>query len=137
MKNQCNMKTFNDTEKQFLANYRPADKHFTYASEIEQIVKTLNLINMSKEQLQETRNAVVDYYSELMDVEGANWRELNRACQSVTQVVDATLYCDAIVEAIKSSLPAKGTECICPNCGTIIDECRKGYCEGCHEVYGA
>lgn len=86
------MKTFNDTEKQFLANYRPADRHFTYASEIEQVKDALNLRVMSVESLQDTRDAVVDYYCELQDAEVANYWDLNNAMKSVTAVIDNVMY---------------------------------------------
>lgn len=86
------MKTFNNTEKQFLANYRPADKHFTYASEIEQVKNALNLSGMSVESLQDTRDAVVEYYCELQDAEVANYWDLNNAMKSVTAVIDSVIY---------------------------------------------
>ncbi len=92
------MKTFNDTEKQFLANYRPADEHFTSNKELEQVVKALNLKGMIAEQLRETRNAVVKLYDEKLDAELVDgkrtenfWRVMS-AMQSVTAVIDSVMY---------------------------------------------
>lgn len=94
------MKTFNETEKQFLASYRPADKHFTYISEIEQVTKALGLLDMSVEQLQETRDAVVKYYCKLQDAEFDNYWDLNNAMKSVTAVIDSTAVCGAFAKSV-------------------------------------
>lgn len=94
------MKTFNETEKQFLASYRPADKHFTYISEIELITKELGLLEMSVEQLQETRDAVVNYYCELQEAEVANYWDLRNAMQSVTAVIDGTAVSGAFAKSV-------------------------------------
>lgn len=97
------MKTFNDTEKQFLANYRPADKHFTYASEIEQVADALGLYAMSADDLQETRNAVVNYYSELQEAEVANYWDLRNAMMSVTAVVDGVALYGAFKHGVTNA----------------------------------
>ena len=92
------MKAFNDTEKQFLANYRPADEHFTSSEEIEQVAKALNLKEMANEQLHDTRDAVVKLYDEKLDAEFVDGKRTENfwgvmsAMQSVVAVIDSVMY---------------------------------------------
>lgn len=64
-----------------------------------------------------------------------NWLD-NMQDGDVIKVIDGHVYlyneCGCELD---SSYGNVDSEYICPNCGTVIGECRKGYCEGCHSEY--
>ena len=68
------MKIFTQTilsqdERIFLKGYMPADEHFTSKSEVELITNLFNLKDKNANEIIILRNAVVKYYSLLMDDE--------------------------------------------------------------------
>ena len=106
----CNQKRYNieiifsETIYDFLKNYKPASRMFTSEDEIDLISETLLLPELSFEERTLTRNEVVRYYTELMDVEviydengeykgrtDKFWDLLN-SMNSVTTVIDFYKY---------------------------------------------
>ena len=73
-------------QKVFLNSYCPKDKFFTSLDEIEMVSNILKLSQMSSLDMVECRNAVVEYYSKLID----NDKSKNYMCSlmSVTSVID-------------------------------------------------
>lgn len=75
----------------WLADYMPADEHFTSQSEMDLIALNLGLECLTNEQLQEKRNEVVRFYHDLKvkNQEDRNkvW-DLSTALMSVTAVID-------------------------------------------------
>lgn len=57
------------TVENFLMNYTPANSHFTSREEIDTIINNMALNTYSYEQLRLVRNAVVEFYTNLMDKE--------------------------------------------------------------------
>lgn len=85
--------------KEFLKSYKPEDRHFTSCEEMYLITKKLGLSSKSFEELQEVRNKVVRFYSDIMTEEIEKYgrltdREMDMmsAMQSVTAVIDNLMY---------------------------------------------
>ena len=78
----------------WLKGYMPKDEQFTSDFEMEMIAKCLDLRKLSNEELQEKRNEVVRFYSELKKAETdreKSW-DYTTAMMSVTAVIDHFKY---------------------------------------------
>ena len=89
--NGMDMVQLNKVERMFLAKYRPEDAHWTSVKEIENITNALGLNNLSGRELIAMRNAVVEYYSNRIELETQDHEKQMRwmtSMQSVTAVID-------------------------------------------------
>lgn len=90
--------------EQFLKIYSPKNKFYTSVEEIELVETKLGIKDKTSDELEELRNAVVRYYTELLDDEviynetgeyagrtEKYWVYMD-ALQSVTAVIDKNIY---------------------------------------------
>ena len=75
-----------ESMESFLSGYAPKNRGFTSNAEIKKISKALGLDGKSYKELNETRNNVVKYYSNLM--KGDDRIKYMPSLQSVTSVID-------------------------------------------------
>ena len=79
-------------QKAFLKTYSPEDKHITNWGEYNLICKVLDLRTISKEEICQLRDEVVDYYDELADkcreTDKAKSYDYITSMMSVTAVID-------------------------------------------------
>lgn len=77
-------------QRVFLKGYTPQDRHFTSYGECEMVKKELGLLSLSAVELNGCRNAVVQFYTEL--IRGSKEREVidlyMQSMMSVTAVID-------------------------------------------------
>lgn len=88
----------------FLLNYCPANLHFTTTAEMNLVIERFNLNEISDIEMYNLRNAVVSFFTELMENEimfDSNGKykgrtdkfwTYNTAMQSVTAVMDHVMY---------------------------------------------
>lgn len=89
---------------EFLLSYSPANLHFTTTAEMNLIIERFNLNEISDIEMYNLRNAVVSFFTELMEEEimfDSNGKykgrtdkfwTYNTAMQSVTAVIDHVIY---------------------------------------------
>lgn len=90
--------------KSFLLSYKPEDDMFTSKAEMDLIADKLKFSSLSAEQLRETRNKVVEIYSDAMEKEiqydedgkyagrTEKYWDYNEGMMSVTAVIDNELF---------------------------------------------
>ena len=89
---------------EFLSSYSPANLHFTSTPEMNLIIERFNLNEIADIEMYNLRNAVVQFYSELLEKEimfdsngeykgrTDKFWTYNSAMQSVTAVMDHVMY---------------------------------------------
>lgn len=92
------------TNIEFLLNYSPANLHFTSTAEMNLIIEHFNLNKITDIEMYNLRNAVVSFFSELLEGEimfdstgkykgrTDKFWTYNSAMQSVTAVMDHVMY---------------------------------------------
>ena len=92
------------TIEQFLKDYSPKIKFYTSVEEIERIETTLGIKDKTIDELEELRNIVVSYYTELLDneiiynengefsIRTKKYFVYLESLKSVTAVIDNNIY---------------------------------------------
>lgn len=90
---QFDMLILSNEVKNFLKNYSPENKHFTSEAEIELIKEKIGLVHyITPNDFNLLRNAVVYFYSKLMDKDMEHRWEISNSMMSVTAVIDHYMY---------------------------------------------
>ena len=82
------IKELTKENKEFLKGYTPKNKHFTSYGECEMVKKELGLLSMSAVELNGCRNAVVQFYTELLGSPKQGSIDYMQSMMSVTAVID-------------------------------------------------
>ena len=90
---QFDMAILSNEVKNFLKNYAPKNRHFTSEEEIELIKEKIGLAHyITTNDFNLLRNAVVYFYSKMMDNDMEHRWEISNSMMSVTAVIDHHMY---------------------------------------------